>query len=402
MPKLPALAVLLLGLCLAIGPARAAEPVLIGLDAEFGHRTSTSATAVRQGIEIAIDEINRAGGVLGGRPLKLVTRDNRSITAVGVDNLRELAALPDLVAVFGGKFSPIYVESVPAAHQLGVLLMNPWGSADGIIDHGFQPSYTFRLSLRDEWAAPAFIRFAREQHKASRVGVLLPSTAWGRSNRAALEKAVAAPAAGVTIVGQRWYNWGDTSLIAQYQALRAAGAQVIVLVANETEGAILVREVAALPPAERLPIVSHWGVTGGDFAAMCGDALDTLDFAVIQTYSFIGQNGPVARRILEALKTRYGIASASQIRSPVGVAHAYDLTHLLAMAIRKAGSADRRRVRDALERLGPYDGLVQRYPVPFTPERHEALSARNIFFARYNSNDELIPIRASSPGKPAP
>jgi branched-chain amino acid transport system substrate-binding protein len=72
------------------------------------------------------------------------------------------------------------------------------------------------------------------------------------------------------------------------------------------------------------------------------------------------------------------------------------------MAIRKAGSADRRRVRDALERLGPYDGLVQRYPVPFTPERHEALSARNIFFARYNSNDELIPIRASSPGKPAP
>jgi branched-chain amino acid transport system substrate-binding protein len=69
--------------------ATAAGPVLIGLDAEFGHKTSTSARAVQQGIEIAIEEINQAGGVLGGRQLKLVTRDNRSITAVGLDNLRE-------------------------------------------------------------------------------------------------------------------------------------------------------------------------------------------------------------------------------------------------------------------------------------------------------------------------
>lgn len=395
----PLFALLLASLLAFLTPpaatASAPEPILIGLDAEFGHRTSTSAVAVQQGIEIAIDEVNRAGGVLG-RPLKLVTRDNRSITAVGVDNLRELAAMPDLVAVFGGKFSPVYVEALPVAHELGVLLLNPWGSADGIIDHGFRPSFSFRLSLKDEWAAPAFVRFAREQHKATRIGVMVPSTAWGRSNRAALDKAVAVPGSGVTIAGLRWYNWGDSSLLRPYQELRAAGAQAIVLVANETEGAILVREIAALPPAERLPIISHWGVTGGDFARMCGEALDAIDFAVIQTYSFIGQNGPAARRVLDALKTRYGIASPTAIRSPVGVAHAYDLTHLLAMAIRRAGSTDRRRVRDALERLGPYDGLVQRYPVPFTPERHEALSARNIFFARYNANDELIPIAAGA------
>ena len=45
---------------------------------------------VQQGIEVAIDEINRAGGVLGGRKLALMTTDNRSITAVGLDNLRKL------------------------------------------------------------------------------------------------------------------------------------------------------------------------------------------------------------------------------------------------------------------------------------------------------------------------
>lgn len=370
--------------------AQASDPVYIGLDAEFGHRSSTSAQAIQQGMQIAIDEINQAGGVLGGRKLELVTRDNRSVTAIGVDNLRELARMPDLVAVFGGKFSPVYVECVPVAQELGIPLLDPWGSADKITDHGHRPSYTFRLSLKDAWAGPAFVRFAMQQYKAKRLGVILPNTSWGRSNQAAIDKAAAA--AGVSLAGQRWYNWGDASLLAQYSELRKAGAQAIILVANETEGSLMVKEVAALPAEQRLPIISHWGVTGGDFSSMAGDALQRVDFAVIQTFSFIGNNSPAARRVVAAMKRSYGIASAEQIKSPAGVAHAYDLTHLLARAINKAGSTDRSKIRTALEQLGPYQGLVRRYDRPFTAERHDALSAENVFFARYTADDRLIPV----------
>jgi branched-chain amino acid transport system substrate-binding protein len=365
-------------------------PVLIGLDAEFGHKTSTSAQAVEQGIQIAIDEINQAGGILGGRKLQLVTKDNRSITAIGVDNLRELAKMPDLVAVFGGKFSPVYIECVPVAHELGIPLLDPWGSADAITDHSHKPSFTFRLSLKDSWAGPAFLNFAKQNHKASRVGVLLPNTAWGRSNQSAIEKAAAS--ASVTLVGQRWYNWGDTSLAIQYSELRAAGAQAIILVANETEGSILVKEIASMPENQRVPIISQWGVTGGDFARMTGGALRHVDFSVIQTFSFIGLTSPVSKRVLAALKRLYDIDSADHVKSPVGVAHAYDLTHLLAKAIDKAGNTDRRKIRDELERLGPYEGLVRRYNKPFTAERHDALSSENVFFARYTADDKLIPI----------
>lgn len=375
---------------LLLPAAFASGPVYIGLDAEFGHRTSTSAQAVRQGIQVAIDEINQAGGVLGGRKLELVTRDNRSVTAIGMDNLRELAALPDLVAVFGGKYSPIYIETLPVAHELGVPLLDPWGSADGIIDHSFRPSFSFRLSLKDSWAGPAFLRFAKQQHKATRVGVLLPNTAWGRSNQAALDKA--APGAGVAILGHRWYNWGDPSLLVQYGELRAAGALAIVFVGNEVEGALLAREIASLPADQRLPVVSHWGVTGGEFARLAGAALHQIDFAVIQTYSFVGDDSPAARRVLAALRRHFGIEGAEQVKSPVGVAHAYDLTHLLAKAVNRAGSTDRRRVRDALEQLGPHDGLVRRYAKPFAPDRHEALSAEQVFFARYTADDRLVPI----------
>lgn len=371
-------------------------PVYIGIDAEFGLKSNTSAQAVLQGVQLAIDEVNAKGGVLGGRKLEAVVRDNRSVTAVGVDNLRELAAIPDLVGVFGGKLSPIYVESLPVAHELGVLLLDPWGSADVITDHRYRPSYTFRLSLKDAWAGPAFVRFARERHRAKLLGVLLPNTAWGRSNQAAIAKAVAG--SEVRIAAERWYNWGDKSLAAQYAELRAAGAQAVILVANELEGSLLVREMAALPKDQHLPIVSHWGVTGGEFVRMAGDALQAVDFSVIQTFSFIGRNSPAATRVLAGLRTKYGISSAEQVKAPVGVAHAYDLMHLLAKAIDRAGSTDRAKVRAAMETLGPHDGLVKRYAKPFSADRHDALSPQDVFFARYTADDTLVPLGSSNPG----
>lgn len=380
-----------LGLLLSMQAIGAGDPVRIGLDAEFGHKTSTSAQAIEQGIRIAIEEINQAGGVLGGRPLELVIKDNRGVTAIGRDNLKELSAQSDMVAVFGGKFSPVYVECLPVAHELGILLLDPWGSADGIIDHQFRPSYTFRLSLKDAWAAPAFLKYAKESYKATRIGVLLPNTAWGRSNQAALEKAAAIQ--GAKLVGERWYNWGDASLLNQYGELRAAGAQVIVLIANEVEGAILVREMASLPEDQRLPVISHWGITGGEFVRLAGGALQHVDLAVIQTFSFVDNNSPAAKRVLAAAKRLFGIDGALELKSPVGVAQAYDLTHLLAKAIKKAGSTDRRKVRDAMEHIGGYQGLIQNYPKPFAGDRHEALSAANVFFARYTTGDNLIPIK---------
>ena len=149
-----------------------AKPVYIGLDAEFGLENSTSAQAVERGILIAIDEINGSGGVLGGRPLVLKTTDNRSVTARGIKNLRKLAGIPDLVAVFGARFSPVVVECIPVAHELGLILLAPWSAADEIVDNGRNPNFVFRLSLRDGLAMPIMLRFALT--KGSRqVGLLV-------------------------------------------------------------------------------------------------------------------------------------------------------------------------------------------------------------------------------------
>ncbi|HEY5998956.1 MAG TPA: hypothetical protein VI078_06575 [bacterium] len=43
-----------------------------------------------------------------------------------------------------------------------------------------------------------------------------------------------------------------------YQAIATSGAQAVILAAVEAEGSLLVRELASLPPTERLPVISHW------------------------------------------------------------------------------------------------------------------------------------------------
>lgn len=63
-------------------------PVIIGFDGEYGVKNSTSAQAIERGLTLAIEEVNAAGGVLGGRPLRLMTLDNRSVPARGIENLK--------------------------------------------------------------------------------------------------------------------------------------------------------------------------------------------------------------------------------------------------------------------------------------------------------------------------
>jgi branched-chain amino acid transport system substrate-binding protein len=370
-------------LLIAATPTFAAEkpPVYVGLDAELEYAGSTSAQAIRMGMLIAMDEINRAGGVLGGRPLKLVERDNKSLPARSLANLRELAAMPDLVAVYCGRFSPTVLEAIPLIHELKLPLLDPWGSADGIVDNGRSPNYVFRLSLRDSWAMPTMLRHASAKG-AKRVGLLLLNTSWGRSNLKAAD-AYDAAHQEIRIVGTQWFNWADTTFMDKYLALRQAGAEAIVLVANHDEAGRLIREMVALPPAERLPVLSHWGVTGGNFAEDAGADLQQVDFSVVQTYSFIDARRPQARQVLAAAQRLFGVKDARSLAAPVGVAHAYDLTHILARAIDHAGRTDRSAVRAALEQVRDYDGLIKRYARPFTPERHEALSADDVFMARY-------------------
>ncbi len=162
--------------------------MFIGFDGAYGVKTNTAAKSIELGVLAAMEEINASGGVQGGRPLRLLTRDNQGLPARAKDNVAELAALPGMVGVLGGKYSPAVVESFGQLPALKIPLISVWGSANEITDGASAGSYVFRLSLKDSWAADALMSRAARRYKAQRVCAVLPNTAWGRSNDGALKK----------------------------------------------------------------------------------------------------------------------------------------------------------------------------------------------------------------------
>lgn len=387
------LAVFGLSHCPAVA-GEAPRDVVVGMTAEFGIRGAHAAQSIERGILLAMDEINAAGGVLGGRRLVLDRRDDRGVPARGIDNFVDLAANPDVVAVFCGRFSPVALEIKPHANRLGVVLLDPWAAADSITaPEGELPNYIFRLSLTDAWVMRVLLDEARARG-IERLALFVPNTAWGRSSEAAL-LAHAGTRPGIHHETY-WYNWGDIAFSERLAAAHAKGAQAVLMVANEFEALPIVTQMAALPAAQRLPILAHWGLLAGDIVASAGAALAKVDLSVVHTFSFADAQGARVEAVKAGVRRLFGV-DALAMRAQVGFAHAYDLTHLLARALEQAGTSDRAAVRGALERLGPQEGLVLRAQQPFSADRHEALRPEQVRVGRFDTQGNVTVLGTRAP-----
>lgn len=374
------------------------QPIRIGLSADMSLGAARAGESIRRGIVLAMERINRKGGVLG-RPLALTIRDHHGNPARGVDDVEAFADDPAVVAVFAGLHTPVALAQLDAVHERGVPLLVPWAAGTPVVDNGRDPNFVFRVSARDEYVGGFLVERALERGYRS-PALLLERTGWGRSNERAMRAALEAH--GLAPATVQWFHWSIEDVKPQLEEIRASGADCIMLVANPREGATIVKGVTAMPADQRLPIVSHWGITGGSFFEQTEAALRRVDLRFVQTFLFT--DPPDAERaapVIRAYLERFDDADeAADIFAPAGTAHAWDLTHLLAQAIENAGEADRDAVRDALERLDPWRGLVRRYDPPFTPERHDALTPKDLRLARFGPDGEIIP--STHPDQPDP
>jgi len=364
-------------------------PIIIGLDADLSAGSAQAGEAIRRGALIAIAEINERGGLLGGRRLELRAKDHRGIPPRSTDNLVELAAIDNLVAVLGGLHSPAIVQNLRVIHDNRLIMLVPWAASTAVVDHAFTPNYVFRISARDQFAGP-YLSNELLGRGYRRIGLLLERTGWGRGNETSIREALGR--AGLEPAAVRWINLGDTDLMAEILALEEAGADALILVANAPEGAAAIQALAKRPADRRLPVVAHWGITGGRFPELAGAALSAVDLRVLQTFSFIGAGSRRSHDVLRRYKLMFGVDRAEAIPAPVGTAQAYDLVHVLALAIGKAGTIERSQVRSALEQLRSYAGLIRNYQPPFTPTRHEGLSSADFRLARFRADGALLPV----------
>src|SRR5690606_38833715 len=140
--------------------AFAADPIKIGHIAALSGASAQSGEAITRGLALAIDEINAKGGILGGRKLELVQRDDESNPPKGLIAARELIFKEKVAAIFGGIDTPVGLAIVPLANKEKVPFMAVWAAGTGITRNGAKPNYVFRVSAVDVLVDVKLLQYA--------------------------------------------------------------------------------------------------------------------------------------------------------------------------------------------------------------------------------------------------
>ena len=379
-------AILGLGAAVLMGtPVFAQETIKVGLVAALSGQSAKSGEAITRGLEVAIDEINSAGGVLG-KKIELVRRDDESNPAKGVVAARELVQKEKVAAFFGGIDTPVSLAIVPFANQAKVPFIGVWAAGTAITRNGAPENYVFRVSAVDELVDEAMIDYGVKTYKTAKPGLMLINNPWGESNEKGLKAAAAAK--GLTVAGAEKFDNADVDMVPQLTRLKEAGADTIFLVANVQPSAQVVKSLDRMGWA--VPVVSHWGPAGGRFTELGGPSAEKVH--MVQTYSFSGNLSKKGQVVLAALKTKYPqITTLADVTPAVGIANAYDAMHLLALAIAKAGTTDGPALRKAFYEIGTYEGLIKTYSKPFSPDNQDALGKADYMFTHFKGA-EIVPV----------
>lgn len=372
-------------LCSAL-PALAADPIKIGLVTALSGQSALAGEAITRGMTIAIDEINAKGGLLGGRKLELVRRDDEANPAKGVIAARELIYKEKVAVLFGGLDTPVSIAIVQLANQEKVPFMGPWAAGTPITQNGGKPNFAFRVSAVDEIVNRAMLGYAQKNFKSTKPAMILVNNPWGESNEKGLKAALAAK--GMSAVGVEKFEGNDVDVVPQLSRLKAAGADTLFMVGNVGPSAQVVKSLDRM--GWKVPVVSHWGPAGGRFTELAGPNAKGVHF--VQTYSFFGKQSPTGERVIAALKAKYpDVKAVDDITPAVGVANAYDALHLSAVAITKAGSTDGDAVRQGFYKIDRHEGLIKTYVKPFSTDVHDAITETDYVWA-YFVGDYILPV----------
>lgn len=379
------LAAVACGVVLA-GPAAAAETVKIGLVTALSGQSAKAGEAISRGLAIAIDEINAKGGVLGGRQLELVRRDDEANPAKGQMAARELIFKEKVAVLFGGLDTPVSLAIIKIANDQKIPFMGPWAAGTQITRNGANPNFAFRVSAVDEIVDRAMLQYAQTKFSTKTPGIIVVNNPWGESNQNGLLAALQAKK--LQAAGVEKFEPNDVDVTPQLSRLKAAGTDVLLMVGNVGPSSQVVKSLDRM--GWKVPIVSHWGPAGGRFTELAGP--NAKDVIFVQTYSFFGHQTPVGDRVLAALKKKYpDIKGPSDVTPAVGVANAYDAMQLTALAIDKAGSTNGEAIRQGFFKIDKYDGLIKTYTKPFSADNHDALNENDYVWTRFIGN-EILPV----------
>ena len=181
--------------------------------------------------------------------------------------------------------------------------------------------------------------------------------------------------AGLNLVLQSRFKIGDTDMRSQLQQARKSGAKAVVAWGIGPELASIARAMQGMQ--WKAPLLGSWTFSMRNFIDGAGHASE----GVLMPQTFIQDAGSTAKNsFLLAYKRNF---NTDLISSPMSAAQGYDGMHLLASALRQAGSLDGKAVQAALENLqSRYQGVITSYDKPFSKSDHDAITANMMLMGR--------------------
>lgn len=379
-PVLPwhAAAAAVLALALhAAAAAQAAGPIRIGLIAPLSGGSADFGTSVRNGAQLAVDEINAVGGYLG-RPLELVVRDDKANPDAGRAAAEDLVLKEKVAYTIGYCNTGVAMKSLDVFEAAKHLLMVPCSQGTAVTAKTPPAqSVVFRLAPVDHMNARFLVREIVERRKLGKVAILADRTGYGdggvKDLSAELDKR------GLKPVSVGRFDLGTKDLSEPLQAARAGGADALVVWTVGPEQAAAVKSRAAMN--WKVPYFAPWPLSFASVLKAAGpEALE----GTLMTQSIIQDSANERRASFLARYSRLH-PTERPIGSLMAAAQTYDAVNLMLRAVfQTKGDTSGPALKAALEDLRePYRGVITTFDKPFSKDDHDAFSDRMIWLGEW-------------------
>jgi branched-chain amino acid transport system substrate-binding protein len=297
-----------------------------------------------QGITLAFEELNVAGGVLG-KKIDLVTEDNQSRPGQSATAVRKLITQDKVIAILGDATSSATLESAPIAQSDKIPMITPSATNPRITEVG---DFVFRVCFLDEFQGRVIARFARKNLKAQNVAILTDTKQDYSVDLAKFFKDEFTKLGGTISVDQS-YATGDTDFRAQLTSIRAAKPDVICVPGYYQEVGLIIRQGRQI--GLKMPFIGCDGWANQALLDVGGKAVEGCYFT--NHFSPDDQAANV-KNFVEKYRQKYG--SVPDTFAALG----YDAARMLAGAIQRAGTIETIAIRDALAKTADFEGVTGR------------------------------------------
>jgi branched-chain amino acid transport system substrate-binding protein len=318
--------------------------IKIGYFGDLSGPTFNFGQSAIHGVLMAVDEINRNGGI-NGRQIDVVIEDDRGSPEEAARLTSKLIDEYKVIAIIAGGTSGNSRAAAPRAQSSHVPLISPSSTDPAVTQVG---NYIFRACFVDSFQGEVMASFAANTLKARKAAVLFDfNSPYGRGLTNFFASSF--KQLGGQIVTEQSYTQGDADFKGQLSSIKSAEPDVIYLPGYYGDVALIAKQARMIGLTQ--PLLGGDGWDAPELWQLGGDALNG---AYITTHYSVDDPSPAIQTFVENYKQRYG-----NLLPDAHAALAYDATQLLVDAITRAGSTtDSGKLRDALADTKNFKGVT--------------------------------------------